>query len=134
MCIISCSEFIKGYYAGQKITATSLSEKYNLNIRTLNPALNKMTRAGILKSQVGGIDRGYIFARDPKEISVYDVIDAIQGLEYMKCCTELVHEATCERGTCEGCKLFQNTNSIVDFARERFKNTTVYDLFNDDNK
>ncbi|MFI3333243.1 MAG: hypothetical protein SNI51_05835 [Rikenellaceae bacterium] len=74
MCIISSSQLIKGYYAGQKTTATSLSEKYNLNIRTLNPALNKMTRAGILKSQVGGVDRGYIFARDPKEISVMTLL------------------------------------------------------------
>ncbi|MFI3333242.1 MAG: hypothetical protein SNI51_05840 [Rikenellaceae bacterium] len=47
----------------------------------------------------------------------------------MKCCKDAVHEVTCARGSCEGCQLYQSTNSIVDFARDRFKDTTIYDLF-----
>ncbi len=129
MCIISCAEFIKGYHAGQKITATLLAEKFNLNIRTLNPSLNKMTHAGILKSQVGGVDRGYIFTRNPKEISLYDVIAAVQDIGNMKNCKDAVHGAACVFTDCTTCKLYNANNAIMEFAREQFKNISIHDLY-----
>lgn len=129
MCIICCSCFIDGYYAGQKTTATNLAEKFGLNIRTLNPSLNKLTHAGILRSQVGGVDRGYIFARDPKDITVYDIIDTVQGLDYMKNCKNSLKGAKCMLENCEECELYKTSMNVIDFAREQYKSTTIYDLF-----
>ncbi|MFI3285387.1 MAG: Rrf2 family transcriptional regulator [Rikenellaceae bacterium] len=129
MCIICCSEFIKGYNSGQKITATSLSEKFNLNIRTLNPSLNKMTHAGILRSQVGGVDRGYIFARDPKDISVYEIVAAVQDLGNLKNCKEAVDGASCFFSNCDSCKLYMTNNAIMNYARSLYNDLSIYDLF-----
>ncbi len=129
MCIISCAELIKGYESGKKITATLLAEKYKLNIRTLNPSLNKMTHAGLLKSQVGGVDRGYILARHPKEISIYDIVEAVEGLSYMKNCKEALHGANCENGDCEDCWLHKASMKVTDFAREEFKKVSIHDLY-----
>ncbi len=129
MCIISCSELIRGYYTGRKITATHLAEKFDLNIRTLNPSLNKMTHAGILKSQVGGVDRGYIFTRDPKNITVYDVVNAVEGFAYMKNCKNALQGATCSISDCSNCIMFSAAAKIVDFTKEEYKKITIYDLF-----
>ncbi len=129
MCIISCSEFIKGYYAGQKTTATSLAEKFKLNIRTLNPALNKLTRAGILRSQVGGVDRGYILTRDPREISIYDIIIASQGVNYMKTCDVALKGASCALPDCNDCVLFKTSKKITDRISEEYKKISIYDLY-----
>ncbi len=133
MCIISCASLINGYYAGHKVTATSLAEQFGLNIRTLNPSLNKLTRAGILRSQVGGPDRGYIFARDPKQISIYDVIEAVEGMSYMKTCTEALKGARCKTADCTVCSLYKSSAKVIDFAREQYKKTSIYDLFMEDN-
>ncbi len=132
MCIICCSDLIKSYYAGNKITATSLADKYNLNIRTLNPSLNKMKQKGILQSQVGGVDRGYIFARDPKEITVYEVIEAVQGFGYMENCKDFLNGAKCAKDDCSECHLHLTSKYVTDFAREQYKYISVYDLFERD--
>lgn len=129
MCIVSCHELIKGYYAGHKTKATLLAEKFNLNIRTLNPSLNKMTHAGLLKSQVGGIDRGYIFTRDPKEITLYDIINAIEGFSYMKNCEDALHGATCAIDTCDNCILYNTSKLITDNAKEQYKKISIYDMY-----
>ncbi len=129
MCIISCSEFIKGYYAGQKTTATTLAQKFGLNIRTLNPSLNKLTHAGILRSQVGSVDRGYIFSRDPKEISIYEIVNATEGFDYMKNCKQMLAGVSCAHKECDDCILYKASSSIVDFSREEYKKISVYDLF-----
>lgn len=129
VCIICCSEFIDSYYAGHKITATSLADKYNLNIRTLNPSLNKMKHKGILQSQVGGMDRGYIFARDPKEITVYEVIEAVQGFGYMANCKDFLNGAKCAKEDCTECQLYLTSKFVTDFAKEQFKLISIYDMF-----
>ncbi|MFR9528007.1 MAG: Rrf2 family transcriptional regulator [Rikenellaceae bacterium] len=129
MCIICCSEFIRGYYAGQKTTATSLAEKFKLNIRTLNPALNKLTRAKILRSQVGGVDRGYILTRDPHDISIYDIIIASQGVNYMKTCNVALKGATCALPDCNDCILFKTSKMITDQISEEYKKISIYDLY-----
>ncbi|MFR9530646.1 MAG: Rrf2 family transcriptional regulator [Rikenellaceae bacterium] len=129
MCIICCSELINGYYAGHKVTATTLADKFGLNIRTLNPSLNKMKNKGILKSQVGGIDRGYIFARDPHEISVCEVIEAVEGFGYMPNYTDFINGAKCSNKDCEHCHLHQASKVVIDFAKEQYKNISIFDLF-----
>ncbi len=130
-CIICCAELINGYHTGQKTPATLLAKKFSINIRTLNPSLNKMTRAGILKSQVGGADRGYIFARDPKDISLYEVVEAIQGFDYMRDCKE-VTQATCSLDSCANCPFYHASKQITDYSRELLKEISITDLFKGD--
>lgn len=129
MCIMCCPELIAGYYAGQKTTATLLAEKFGLNIRTLNPSLNKMTHAGILRSQVGGVDRGYIFTRDPREISVYDIVEAVEGFSYMKTCEEALDGSKCSKEDCTLCPLFETSAQIRDYTKEQYKKISILDLF-----
>lgn len=129
MCIICCSELINGYYAGTKTKATFLADKFNMNIRTLNPSLNKLIKAGILKSQVGGVDRGYTFNRDPKEVTIYDIIYAVQGFDFLKNCKDAIEGSKCNLTDCTTCKLFDATNSILEIAQEKYKSITIFDLF-----
>ncbi len=129
MCIISCSAFIDGYYAGTKTTATSLAKRFGLNIRTLNPSLNKLIQAGILRSQVGGVDRGYIFTRDPKEITLCDIIEAIEGFSDTHKRRDELRDVLSSIDKSVDEKLAETTERVDNYAREQYKQISVYDLF-----
>lgn len=129
MCIISCSAFVDGYYAGRKTTATSLAKKFGLNIRTLNPSLNKLIHAGILRSQVGGVDRGYIFTRDPKEITIADIIEAVEGFSSTTKRSNALRDVLSSIDQSVDQRLSDTHDQVANFAREQYSKITIYDLF-----
>lgn len=61
-----------------KLDAKSLSEKGNIPLRFLLKLTRKLTQTGIVKSY-RGVNGGYSIARDPKNITMKDVVEAIQG-------------------------------------------------------
>ncbi|NMF07335.1 RrF2 family transcriptional regulator [Clostridium beijerinckii] len=61
-----------------KLDAKSLSEKGNIPLRFLLKLTRKLTQAGILKSY-RGVNGGYAITREPKDITLKDVVEAIQG-------------------------------------------------------
>lgn len=65
--------------------ANSISEKEKVPERFLFKILRKLRKAGIVKSYMG-VNGGYSLNKDPKEISVKDVIEAIDGPIYLNRC------------------------------------------------
>lgn len=61
-----------------KLDAKSLSEKGNIPLRFLLKLTRKLTKAEIVKSY-RGVNGGYALAKDPKTITLKDVVEAIQG-------------------------------------------------------
>lgn len=61
-----------------KLDAKSLSEKGNIPLRFLLKLTRKLTQAGIVKSY-RGVNGGYAITKDPKDITLKDVVEAIQG-------------------------------------------------------
>jgi len=58
--------------------AASISEKEKIPKRFLFKIINNLTRAGIVKS-VRGKNGGFMLARSPEEITLYDIIEAAEG-------------------------------------------------------
>ncbi len=67
-----------GFAEGGPVSATRLAEAQAIPLGFLHDILSDLRRAGLLTSQ-RGTDGGYTLARPPAEISVGDVLRAING-------------------------------------------------------
>ena len=110
-----------------KITAPYIAEKYNMNSRALMPALRRLVQVGILKSQVGGRTPGFILARKPSSISMYEIITALEGEFKMPCCREIMNDMKCGIDDCNDCSVFQIINKGIFETINSLKNTTLSD-------
>jgi len=90
---------------GEAVTAARLAKFYELPAAYLNKQLQALARAGILESTPGPRG-GFRLARRPEDITVMDVVAAIEGPESAFRCRELVrrgpgdHEGVDYRKTC----------------------------------
>ena len=85
--------------SGAQHTARQLALDSNLPLPTVSKTLKMLARAGLLAS-VRGKHGGYHLAREPGEISVADMIVAIEGPVALTECNS-VEEITCElEGIC----------------------------------
>ncbi|MEV0795583.1 Rrf2 family transcriptional regulator [Kribbella sp. NPDC050459] len=76
---------------GEAVTAKRLAAFYNLPTAYLNKQLQALTRAGILTS-MSGPKGGFQLARDPRDISLLDIVVAIDGPDEAFRCTEILKE------------------------------------------
>lgn len=68
------------------VSITSISKRQDISERYLEQLMSMLKKAGIVKS-IRGANGGYILARDAKEISVGEVLRALEGsLEPVECC------------------------------------------------
>ncbi len=80
----------------ENVSARELAESYDLPPELLAKVLQQLVRAGLLSSQQG-IRGGYGLARPPLEISVADVINAIDGPMTVTACSE--SDQSCDQYT-----------------------------------
>ena len=74
---------------GEAVTAKRLAAFYDLPTAYLNKQLQALTRAGILSS-VSGPKGGFQLARDPRKITLLDIVVAIDGPEDAFRCTQIL--------------------------------------------
>src|SRR4029078_528055 len=79
--------------ASASSSAREIAELYDIPIELMAKVLQRLVRRGLLVSQQG-TRGGYQLARVPSQISVADVIQAIDGPGALPACTS-------EEGTCE---------------------------------
>ena len=73
------------YSAETPVSITSISARQNLSERYLEQLMSMLKKAGLVKS-VRGAGGGYVLAKDMAEISVGDVLRALEGsLEPVEC-------------------------------------------------
>lgn len=54
----------------------------------LSKIFSKLQKAGIVKS-ISGVNGGYQLAKNPEEISFWDVLEAIEGSSYFFQCADI---------------------------------------------
>ena len=103
--------------------ARDLAEKVNLPLPMVSKILKVLTRGGILDSQRGA-KGGYRLARPSVEISVADVIRAIEGpIAFTECTTHsagLTATECSKAGDCPIHESWERINRIVEKALEEF--------------
>ncbi|MEV5963059.1 Rrf2 family transcriptional regulator [Kribbella sp. NPDC051952] len=74
---------------GEAVTAKRLAAFYDLPTAYLNKQLQALTRAGILSS-VSGPKGGFQLARDPRNITLLDIVVAIDGSDEAFRCLQIL--------------------------------------------
>ena len=66
------------YHSRGPVSVTHVSEKENISVSYLEQLLSKLRRKGLVKS-IRGPKGGYVLAKKPKEISVGEIVRALDG-------------------------------------------------------
>lgn len=123
--IMACRYLVKGYYENSYISAPEIAEYYNMNVRAVMPSLRQLTRAGILRSRVGGNTPGFIFAKDPGELTLHQIMVALEGDAHFECCRELVPGLNCDCKENDGCGIYALFHGIIDNVSNQFTSITI---------
>ena len=100
-----------------KLDAKFLSEKGSIPLRFLLKLTRKLTQSGIVKSY-RGVNGGYAITREPKDITLKDVVEAIQGPIMITRCTY----------DKENCNAHKGGHCSIHKALCNIQNTMIHEL------
>lgn len=123
--LIACRLLVKGYYENRYTTAPEIAERYNMNVRALMPALRQMTKFGILRSRVGGNRPGFIFSKPPSEITILEVLIALEGNNEMQCCKELILGLNCDCKSQKDCSIYKLFGDMVVDIKKKLEGISI---------
>jgi len=118
--LLALLELALGFEGNEPLQIREIATRQNIPDRYLEQLLATLRRHGLVRSQRGA-KGGYLLAREPREISIWEVIQAIQGEENNNCLGEAAPtlELTIVReGWIKGCRA----------AEQVFRNLTLKDL------
>lgn len=105
-------------------TARDLAQESRLPVSTVSKLLKELLHSGLLASH-RGIKGGYILARDPQQISVLEIIAAIEGpMALTECSTDVTGLCNLE----SGCPIKSNQQIINQAIRGVLEKVTLSDL------
>jgi Rrf2 family protein len=107
-------------------SAKDVADSYGLPQEALAKILQKLARAGLLTSQFG-TNGGYTLARDPRTISAFEVIQAIEGPLFVTSCVSVRGE--CEQST--KCTVREPLRKVSLGIEEVLSRITIYDMATD---
>lgn len=91
---IHCTLFLSALPPGATLPGAALAEYHGVPESYLLKHLKALTAAGILDS-VTGPSGGYRLARPPADISLLDIVEAVEGKEPAFRCTEIRQRGPC---------------------------------------
>ncbi|OGC22207.1 hypothetical protein A2291_01270 [candidate division WOR-1 bacterium RIFOXYB2_FULL_42_35] len=99
------------YGNGSPIGAAEISKRQGISLSYLEQLLSKLRQAGLVKT-VRGPSGGYALAKQPKQISIGDIVRATDGPVALASCVS--SKACCPKsGCCSTKELWQNLSAKV---------------------
>ena len=114
--------------SGKKMTGiTTISKDLNLPTPFLAKILQQLAKHKILNS-LKGPHGGFSLLKDPKEITLLDIVRTIDGDDIFKDC--IIHNNTCRYVDehKESCALHDEYSVIRKDLMKLFRSSTIYDL------
>lgn len=110
---------------GSIMSVKDLSERYSISAALLAKVLQLLVRDGIVRSYAGP-NGGYSLARDPGEITISNVIAAIEGYTggIVECQDAEDHECS----TVESCTIREPLGILQERIKATFQSMTVQEL------
>ncbi len=105
------------------MSASTLAEICDLNVSLVGKVLKLLVKAELLTS-TRGVYGGYQLQKDPNDITLLDVIEAIEGPVAMNACNDL--ENPCDKA--EGCQLAPHWHVINQKLYKSFAEVTLQSL------
>lgn len=104
-------------------SASDLAERAHFELPTVSKLLKQLAGAGLIESR-RGVNGGYRLARPAHEISVLDIVTAIEGPIGMTECS--VHEGACHREM--RCLIQHNWRRISNAIGDALRGVTLEEL------
>lgn len=111
--------------SGALVEAQVIARDVVIPMRFLLKIMPSLIKAGIVKSQ-RGVGGGYALARKPEDITLLDILEAIEGPVYINRC--LLDADLCTRQAAPECKVHQALGHIQDNLNSDFRRYTIADL------
>ncbi len=113
-------------YGSGPVTLRKIAESQHISAAYLGQIVGPLRRAGLLTS-VRGARGGYVLAREPKDITLGEVIRAIEGpIAPSRCVSENWRSGDCEReSSCSARRLWMG---LRDSITRELDSTTLADL------
>ncbi len=121
---IRCMLYIAASESGSAVVG-DISEAQSVPRTFAAKIMQKLQRAGLVKSK-RGVKGGYFLTREPSEISLLDIIEAIEGPLSLNIC--VVDKNSCDRVS--QCSVHPIWVELRDIFAESLKRYTLKDLIN----
>lgn len=110
---------------GEVVEAQTIANSQVVPMRFLLKIMPSLIRTGIVRSQ-RGVGGGYALARHPKDITLLDVVEAIEGPIFLNRC--LLDEGLCSKQGPPSCQIHQALAEIQQRLSNDFNNYNFADL------
>lgn len=109
-------------YGGQPCTAQQISRITQVPAPYLSKLMQGLVRAGLANSQ-RGLHGGFVLARAPAELSIWEVVDAVEPFQRIQECPLGIqsHDSTL-------CPLHRRLDNAMAVVEKMFRETSVADL------
>ena len=105
------------------LSAKDVADAYGIPAQLLAKILQRLTKAGLLTSSAG-MNGGYALARDPRQISAFEVIHAIDGPLFLTSCTK----GTKSCDLAPGCTIKEPLARVNETIIGVLKSISIHDL------
>ncbi|OUL27055.1 transcriptional regulator [Nostoc sp. RF31YmG] len=119
--ILALLEMATNYQSGEPMQIRQIAAQQNIPDRYLEQLLATLRRGGIIKSQRGS-KGGYLLAREPKKITLFEILECLEGLDVRTSQTAINHR-TVDSGVIE--EIWQEACQA---ANSVFRNYSLQDL------
>ena len=115
-------------YGEQPISIKSISERQNISEYYLEQLFSSLRNAKLIKS-VRGAQGGYILNRAPEEITIYDVINVLEGPIEISDCLE---DSACNKIDCCATRLlWKKIKNSIDSVTSSITLKDIVDDYNE---
>ena len=116
-------------YKGEPIQLNEIACSQNISVKYLEQIMGPLRAKGIVRTQKGS-KGGYHLAADPEEITLYDIVESIEGSMAPVSCVD--DTSSCDRH--DTCVTRQVWARMKDVVSEELKSKTLADLAADQSK
>jgi Rrf2 family protein len=117
--------FLAQHPSGEIVEAQTIAHHQIVPMRFLLKIMPSLIKAGIVRSQ-RGVGGGYALARNPRDITLLDVVEAIEGPIYLNRC--LMDDALCSKQGPPSCQVHQALAEIQQRLSNDFDSYNFADL------
>lgn len=111
--------------SGESVEARVISETEHITLRFSLKILRKLTKQDLVKS-FRGVKGGYMLNKDPKDIILREVVEAIDGPIYINRCLE--DEEYCNMKRTNRCKIHKALANVQNTLLQELEQITFEDL------
>ncbi|WP_342007390.1 Rrf2 family transcriptional regulator [Bacillus sp. YBsi01] len=108
---LHCLVYLIDVPSKESVGIRDLAEFQGLSETFLSKVFGKLSKAGIVNS-VPGVKGGYRLAKNPEDISFWDVIEAVEGPKPIFQCKNIVSNGLLYRDKCDSCESSNSSCTI----------------------